>query len=111
MRVSAVRTPLSSQCKEFPARLAPSKAFKLPVDAVDSGREGMKKIADRVAEARFQIGPDADLMIDCLARFDVPYTLELAERLGPYRVRWIEEHCTPTIQRDTRRFARRCGVR
>jgi len=71
------------------------KAFKLPVDAAEPGREGMKGIVDRVGQARSLIGPDADLMIDCLARFDVPYTLELAERLRPYRVRWIEEPLHP----------------
>ena len=71
------------------------KAFKLPVDAAKPGREGMRGIVDRVAEVRKRIGPDADLMIDCLARFDVPYTLELTERLMPYHVRWIEEPIHP----------------
>jgi L-rhamnonate dehydratase len=71
------------------------KGFKLAIDVAAPGREGMKGIVDRVAEVRAQIGPDADLMFDCLARFDVPYTLELAERLAPYHVRWIEEPIDP----------------
>jgi L-rhamnonate dehydratase len=82
------------------------KAFKLPVDAAGPERESMKGIVDRVAEVRKLIGPDADLMIDCLARFDVPYTLELAERLMPYRVRWIEEPIHPD---DTAGYETLCG--
>ena len=71
------------------------RAFKLPVDGVPQGRQAMKAIVDQVAWARTRVGPDADLMIDCLARFDVAFTLELAERLAEFRVRWIEEPLHP----------------
>jgi L-rhamnonate dehydratase len=72
------------------------RAFKLPIaDGVQQGREGMRRTVRRIAETRKRIGPDADLMIDCLGRWDVPYTIEIAERLAEYRLRWIEEPLYP----------------
>ena len=38
---------------------------------------------------------DAELMLDCYMAFDVEYTVRLAERLRPYRLRWIEEYLIP----------------
>ncbi|MHB1296510.1 MAG: enolase C-terminal domain-like protein [Anaerolineae bacterium] len=48
-----------------------------------------------VAAARETIGPDVELMLDCYMAFDVDYTVRLAERLRPYRLKWIEEYLIP----------------
>jgi L-alanine-DL-glutamate epimerase-like enolase superfamily enzyme len=48
-----------------------------------------------VATAREQVGPDFDLMLDCYMALDVPYTIDLANAVRPYRVRWIEEALPP----------------
>jgi L-rhamnonate dehydratase len=45
-------------------------------------------------------------MIDCLARFDVAFTLDLAERLTEFRVRWIEEPLHPD---DTEGYETLCA--
>ena len=37
------------------------------------------------------IGDESDLMLDCWMAFDVEYTVRLAERLRPYRLKWMEE--------------------
>ncbi|HLJ17917.1 MAG TPA: enolase C-terminal domain-like protein [Bryobacteraceae bacterium] len=72
------------------------RAFKLPIaDGVPQGREGMQRTILRVAEVRRRIGSDADLMIDCLGRWNVPYTIEIAARMAEYRLRWIEEPLYP----------------
>lgn len=72
------------------------KAFKLPVDSSpQDGRPGMKKAVDQIEAARKAIGPDADLMIDVLCRWNVPYTMEMAERLAPSRLMFIEEPLNP----------------
>jgi L-rhamnonate dehydratase len=72
------------------------RAFKLPVsDGPPQGRAGMDRMVKQVAAARQRIGPEADLMIDCLGRWTVPYTLEMVERLAGYRLRWIEEPLMP----------------
>ena len=71
-------------------------AFKLacPYGPAD-GLRGLEENERLVAEARETIGDDAELMLDCYMAFDVEYTVRLAERLRPYRLRWIEEYLIP----------------
>ncbi|CAN5614129.1 L-rhamnonate dehydratase [soil metagenome] len=59
------------------------------------GYEGLKKNVERFAAAREAVGPDFDLMIDCYMSLTVQYTIDLAEALRPYRIRWIEEPLPP----------------
>lgn len=72
------------------------QAFKLPVDsAPHGGKEGMRKAVAQIESARRAIGADAELMIDVLCRWDVPYTLEMVDRLAPSRLMFIEEPLSP----------------
>ncbi len=66
----------------------------LPYGPAD-GEAGMKKNIEIVAKARKQVGPDYELMLDCYMALNVPYTIELARRVEPYRVKWIEEFLHP----------------
>ncbi|MEA2516100.1 MAG: L-rhamnonate dehydratase [Thermomicrobiales bacterium] len=59
------------------------------------GFEGLKANVEMVAKAREEVGPDFDLMLDCYMALDVPYTIDLANAVRPYRVRWIEEALPP----------------
>jgi L-alanine-DL-glutamate epimerase-like enolase superfamily enzyme len=59
------------------------------------GPAGLAKNVALIAAAREAVGPDFDLMLDCYMALDVPYTIELAEALRPYRLRWIEEPLLP----------------
>lgn len=59
------------------------------------GLDGLKKNEAFVAKAREIIGDDMELMLDCYMAFDVEYTVRLAERLRPYRLKWIEEYLIP----------------
>jgi L-rhamnonate dehydratase len=71
-------------------------AFKLPVNLGPSdGEEGKKKVVGQIKQARQVIGPDALLMIDVLCRWDVPYTLEMAQRLAEFKLHFIEEPLLP----------------
>ncbi len=68
------------------------KAFKLacpygPADGVD----GLRRNEAFVAETRALIGDECELMLDCWMAFDVEYAVRLAERLRPYRLKWMEE--------------------
>lgn len=82
------------------------RAFKWPIrDGVNEGRAGMRRIVSQVREVRKIIGPDARLMIDCLCQWDVPYTLEMADRLQEFRLYWIEEPLSPD---DIEGYARLC---
>ena len=79
------------------------RAIKLPFPySPADGEEGLRKAEELVATVRDQIGPDVALMLDCWMALDVDYTVRLAERLRPYRLRWIEDYLLPD---DTEGFA------
>jgi L-rhamnonate dehydratase len=72
-------------------------AFKLPVSSIgpEEGEPGAKRLEKMVADARTAIGPTSDLMLDCLGRWNVPFTLQMDQRLAPYKIRWFEEPLMP----------------
>jgi len=72
------------------------RAFKVacPYGTAD-GTDGLLRNEELVARTRELIGDHADLMLDCYMAFDVDYTVRLAERLRPYRLRWLEEYLIP----------------
>lgn len=59
------------------------------------GREGMRKNERLVQTIRETVGPDVDIMLDLWMSWDVPYTIEMAGRLGDFRPRWLEEPVLP----------------
>ena len=71
--------------------------FKLGIpDGVLDGTAGMDRIEARVKRARDAIGPERTLMIDCGCRWnDIGYTLEMARRLEPLGLYFIEEPLSP----------------
>ncbi len=72
------------------------RAYKLPIDSSPhEGKEGMRKAVAEIEAARKAIGQDADLMIDVLCRWNVPYTIEMADRLAPSKLMFIEEPLNP----------------
>ncbi|MBI1790778.1 MAG: L-rhamnonate dehydratase [Acidobacteria bacterium] len=82
------------------------RAFKHPIrNGLAEGREGMRKTIEELRAIRKIVGPDATLMIDCLCQWDVPYTLEMAERMQEFRLYWIEEPVSPD---DLEGYARLC---
>jgi L-rhamnonate dehydratase len=71
-------------------------AVKLPTPyGPADGRDGLLRNVALVERTREQVGPDADIMLDCWMAFDVDYTIRLAEALRPFRIRWMEE-CLPS---------------
>jgi L-rhamnonate dehydratase len=71
-------------------------AFKLacPYGPAD-GAAGLDKNEAFVARVRQQVGDACEIMLDCWMAFDVEYTVRLAERLRPYRLKWMEECLIP----------------
>ena len=59
------------------------------------GRDGIRKNVELMETLRAAAGPESDLMIDAWMSWDVPYTLDMAQRLTPYDPRWIEEPVLP----------------
>jgi len=59
------------------------------------GLRGLDENERLVAETRELVGGSVEIMLDCYMAFDVEYTVRLAERLRPYRLKWIEEYLIP----------------
>lgn len=59
------------------------------------GREGQRKNEELVKRTRSLLGPNGEIMLDCWMAWTERYTLEMAERLEPYRVYWMEECLQP----------------
>lgn len=72
------------------------RAFKIsnPVH-YGEGLEGLNRLEEKVAQARDTVGPDAELMLNPNMSFNVQYAVQVAERLAPYRLRWLEEPLPP----------------
>ena len=72
------------------------KAVKLacPYGPAD-GLWGLDANEKLVAETREFVGDSIEIMLDCYMAFDVDYTIRLARRLKPYRLKWIEEFLIP----------------
>jgi L-rhamnonate dehydratase len=84
------------------------RAVKLPCQyGPADGLDGIRKNEQHVAQMRNLIGDDAELMLDCYMAFDVEYSVRLAERLRPSRLKWIEECLIPEDLRGHRELRRR----
>lgn len=58
----------------------------------DAGLDGLKINEDLVAHTRELVGPDVELMLDCWLSMDVEHTVRLAEKVRPYKLKWIEDY-------------------
>jgi L-rhamnonate dehydratase len=59
------------------------------------GREGIRNNVSLMENLRASAGPESDIMIDAWMSWNVPYTLDMAQRLKPYDPRWLEEPVLP----------------
>ncbi len=64
-------------------------------DGPTDGVAGIARNISLVKTLRDAVGPDVELMLDCWMSWDVPYTLQMAEKLAPYTPRWLEEPVLP----------------
>jgi len=58
----------------------------------EQGLDGLDKLEELVATTREQVGDQIELMLDAWTGWDVEYTVRAAERLRPYRLKWIEDY-------------------
>ena len=60
--------------------------------------DGLRALAmneEFIATKRSLIGNDVDLMVDCWMAFDVDFAVRFAQRMRPYKLRWIEDCLMP----------------
>lgn len=95
----SVGTPLPTYRTLFPGEspddphLAHFQALKL--HAGKQAQPDPDAIADRVARAREAVGPERALMLDAFMGLDVETTLEVARRVQPHKLEWLEEPLPP----------------
>ena len=71
-------------------------AFKLACGAGSgAATAGITETERLVADARAELGPDADIMLDCWPVLDASYAVRLGEAMQPYRLTWIEDYAQP----------------
>lgn len=71
------------------------RAFKMGLPDAPLDKKSMLKLIATLKQARSIIGPDSKLMIDCLCRWNVDYTLEFVERAAELNLYFIEEALPP----------------
>lgn len=90
------------------------KAFKMGLFEAGGGtdKESRERLLAALRKARGIIGADARLMIDCLCRWNVEYTLEFAQRAADVNLYFIEEPLSPDDLAGYQRLCREVkGVR
>ena len=73
------------------------RAAKLGLPATDTHDPRIiGETEEIIAAARESLGPDRELMLDCYGvESDQDFIVRLAERLRPYRLKWIEDYLLP----------------
>jgi L-alanine-DL-glutamate epimerase-like enolase superfamily enzyme len=65
----------------------------------EAGKEGLRYNVNMVGAVRDEVGPDVDIMVDCIlsnsSRNSVLYAIELAKRLEEFELTWLEEPLNP----------------
>ncbi len=51
----------------------------------------LKRMYDQIAAAREAVGPDIDICVDMHGRYDYPTAFQIAKRLEPLNLMWLEE--------------------
>lgn len=64
-------------------------------DGPTDGVAGIHRNVRLVETLRESVGPDVDIMLDCWMSWDVPYTIQMSQRLEQYAPRWLEEPVLP----------------
>ena len=90
----ATRTKTPEEYAANAARAAAEgfTAIKLnPFREAPRERDGLRRAVERVAATRAAIGPERDLMVDCVGALDFPSAQRALELLAPYDLLWFEQ--------------------
>lgn len=64
-------------------------------DGPTDGVAGIQRNLRLARTLRESVGPDVDIMLDAWMSWDVPYTIQMSQRLEEYQPRWLEEPVLP----------------
>lgn len=85
---------LEARAREYAAKGYTAQKW-FPRWGPSNGRDGVRKNVAMMETLRAATGPESEIMVDAWMSWDVPYTLDMAQRLKPYDPRWIEEPVLP----------------
>ena len=72
------------------------KAIKIwNLHGANGGLAALDKNEELVAATREALGSGFELMLDMWFAHDITFTVELAQRLRPYRLKWLEDYLLP----------------
>jgi L-alanine-DL-glutamate epimerase-like enolase superfamily enzyme len=74
------------------------------------GREALEKNMGLVRTLREAVGEDVDLMFDAWLGWDLPFAVEMGQRMAPYHPRWLEEPLQPDRIDTFAEIRRRTGI-
>ncbi|MDP7226733.1 MAG: enolase C-terminal domain-like protein [SAR202 cluster bacterium] len=60
-------------------------------DGPTDGPDGVRRNLSLAEALRDAVGSDIDIMLDAWSSWDVPYSIEMANSLAEYDIRWLEE--------------------
>jgi len=75
-----------------------------------SGRGAIEKNLELVRTLREAVGDDVDLMFDAWLGWDIPFAVEMGQRMRPYHPRWLEEPVQPDHVASYAQIRRESGV-
>jgi len=85
------------------------QGIKLHLEKFDP-RNGIDEIVAHVANARYRLGPDRELMVDAFMKWDIESTLKVAERIAGYNLAWLEEPLSPDNLAGYAELAEKCPI-
>lgn len=89
--------PLYATCDDLDWSLELGfKRFKITNQVhYEMGIAGLNQMVEKVAAAREQLGYEVELMINPVMAYNLSFAVQLADRLRPYYLRWMEEPLIP----------------
>lgn len=85
-------------------------AIKLHVERFGD-QPDVAAIQSLVSRTRQRLGPNAQIMVDAFARWNLPTSLRIAEAIAPFDIEWLEEPMLPDQLDDYRKLAKQSPIK
>lgn len=80
----------------------------------EAGKAGLRHNVELVGAVRDEVGPDVDIMVDCIlsnsSRNSVLYAIELARQLEEFDLTWLEEPLNPDDFDAYEQLGQNCSI-
>ena len=80
------------------------------INGPQDGPEGVRKNVALMKTLREAAGEDTEIMLDAMCRWNIPYTLKMADLMAEYRPFWFEEPVMPNLSESYSRLRALCPI-